>query len=891
MLENFKANYEELQAKYGDKFLEELELEAKAKKEAEDKLRINLENQLANGMAGEGKLGERFTGNVWDDCKENVKALVETVKTPTKTVQGVWRKPLEDLLRIYVNDVDSLVDLLSLSTTMVLLNETMKKMDSPLSISVAAIEIGKAVKTEADLEAFCQFEEAQDKDWVRSSMLDGISKRSANSFKLAYFRNRANKEGYTGLSWSFLETEALGAKLVEAVVYGSGYWYMAPVQIDKKKVQCVMVTYWLKKAWESNTDKLVSNAVQYLPMVIPPAHWTTPFDGGYYGASRLHTSFMRLHTAWNNAYVKRYMNMLQRVDLSKVYNALNAMQDTPFKVNTYILDVMEELKARGGDFGGVPRLEPLDKLPELPEGATEEELKEHKKKLVALYKADNARQSKALKFLMTIAVAERFKDQEKIYFPWNIDYRGRCYPIPTALSPQGDDIGKSLLLFAEGSPIKEEDWKWMAIHGANIAGHDKVPFAERQQWVVDHTEDIIKAAEDPLGYTWWYEESKNDYPMEFLSFCNEWRNLQQYKQAHGSYEGFVSNLPLAFDGTCSGLQHFSALLRDEVGGHAVNLVPSPTVQDIYSIVAEKVNKVLTEDAKSGNEDDYKRDKKSGEILKDAEGNPMMKYGTRTLAQNWVVFNRAKFGQDGITRKICKRSVMTLAYGSKQYGFKENILEDSLKPYVMAHPEDNPFVSPNQAAVYMAKLIWEAVGTTVVKAVEGMKWLQDVAKLICKNGEVVTWFTPNGLPVQQNYMKSKTEVLQVHFGGARVRLYATQTTDEVDSRAQANGISPNFIHSMDATHLQRVVVAEKNKGNNNFMMIHDSFGTDTAHAGQLYKTIRTEFVSLYEGHNYLADFFDNVKHLISDEELENVPEFPSFGKLNLQDVVSSDFCFA
>lgn len=854
-MENLKTSYDHLKSLYGDKFMEELEIEAKAKQEAEDKMRVTLEKNLANGLAGEGKLGERFTGNVWADCKENVKALVALVKSPSKTTQGVWRQPLEDLLRIYVNDEEALVDMLSLNTVMILLNEQLQKIDSPLSISVASLKIERAVRNEADLESFCQYEEMQDKAWVRTSMLDGISKRSANSFKLTYFRNRANKEGYQGLSWTQTAGEALGAKLIEAVVYGSGYWYIAPVQVDKRKVQCIMATEWLKKAWESNTNNLVSNAVQYLPMVIPPAHWTTPYDGGYYGASRLHTSFMRSKSSWRGSHIKRYLAMLQRVDLSKVYNALNAMQDTPFKINSFILGVMEELKARGGDFGGVPRLEPLEKLPELPEGTPEDVLKEHKKKLVALYKADTARQSKALKFLMTLVVAERFKDQDKIYFPWNIDYRGRCYPIPAALSPQGDDIGKSLLLFAEGTPIKEDDWKWMAIHGANIAGHDKVPFVERQQWVVDHTEDIVKAAEDPLGYTWWYEESKNDYPMEFLSFCNEWRNLQLYKQEHGCYEGFVSNLPLAFDGTCSGLQHFSALLRDEVGGHAVNLVPSPKVQDIYSIVAEKVNLVLTKDAKSGNGDDYKRDKKTGEIVKDAQGNPMMKYGTRTLAQNWMVFNRAKFGQDGITRKVCKRSVMTLAYGSKQYGFKENILEDILKPYVMAHPEDNPFVSPSQAAVYMAKLIWDAVGTTVVKAVEGMKWLQDVAKLICKNGEVVTWFTPNGLPVQQNYMKNKTEVIKVRFGGARVRLYATQATDEVDSRAQANGISPNFIHSMDATHLQRVVVAEKTKGNNNFMMIHDSFGTDAAHAGQLYKTIRTEFVKLYAGQNYLADFFE------------------------------------
>ena len=263
-MENLKTSYDHLKSLYGDKFMEELEIEAKAKQEAEDKMRVTLEKNLANGLAGEGKLGERFTGNVWADCKENVKALVALVKSPSKTTQGVWRQPLEDLLRIYVNDEEALVDMLSLNTVMILLNEQLQKIDSPLSISVASLKIERAVRNEADLESFCQYEEMQDKAWVRTSMLDGISKRSANSFKLTYFRNRANKEGYQGLSWTQTAGEALGAKLIEAVVYGSGYWYIAPVQVDKRKVQCIMATEWLKKAWESNTNNLVSNAVQYL---------------------------------------------------------------------------------------------------------------------------------------------------------------------------------------------------------------------------------------------------------------------------------------------------------------------------------------------------------------------------------------------------------------------------------------------------------------------------------------------------------------------------------------------------------------------------------------------------------------------------------------------------
>lgn len=48
-----------------------------------------------------------------------------------------------------------------------------------------------------------------------------------------------------------------------------------------------------------------------------------------------------------------------------------------------------------------------------------------------------------------------------------------------------------------------------------------------------------------------------------------------------------------------------ALLRDEVGGFAVNLVPSDNVQDIYSIVADKVNVQLLKDVQTGTEDEKK----------------------------------------------------------------------------------------------------------------------------------------------------------------------------------------------------------------------------------------------------------------------------------------------
>lgn len=101
----------------------------------------------------------------------------------------------------------------------------------------------------------------------------------------------------------------------------------------------------------------------------------------------------------------------------------------------------------------------------------------------------------------------------------------------------------------------------------------------------------------------------------------------------------------------------------------MNLVPSDKPNDIYAIVAAKVNDVLKEDARIGTTDEEAEDK---------EGNGYLKYGTRTLAQQWLAF--------GVTRKVTKRSVMTLAYGSKEYGFRDQILVDTIQPDIDAKAE-------------------------------------------------------------------------------------------------------------------------------------------------------------------------------------------------------------
>ncbi len=353
------------------------------------------------------------------------------------------------------------------------------------------------------------------------------------------------------------------------------------------------------------------------------------------------------------------------------------------------------------------------------------------------------------------------------------------------------------------------------------------------------------------------------------------------------------SLPLAFDGSCSGIQHFSAMLRDEVGGKAVNLLPSEEVQDIYKIVAERVNEQLRADAINGTDNSIETvtNKDTGEITE------KLKLGTKELAEQWMDY--------GVTRKVTKRSVMTLAYGSKEYGFRDQVLEDTINPAI----DDGKglmFTQPNQAAGYMAKAIWDAVTVTVVAAVEAMNWLKSAAKLLAAEVKdkktkavlhkrcAVHWTTPDCFPVWQEYKKPVQTRLNLMFLG-QIRLQPTVNTNKdsgIDARKQESGIAPNFVHSMDGSHLRMTVCkAHDAYGVESFALIHDSFGTIPADAGSLFKAVRETLVDTYEENDVLADFYDQFADQLHESQLDKMPEMPAKGSLDLQQILKSDFAFA
>jgi DNA-directed RNA polymerase len=328
------------------------------------------------------------------------------------------------------------------------------------------------------------------------------------------------------------------------------------------------------------------------------------------------------------------------------------------------------------------------------------------------------------------------------------------------------------------------------------------------------------------------------------------------------------------DGSCSGIQHFSAMLRDEVGGRAVNLAPADLPQDVYQLVANQVMEQVNHDLHHGTEDELKHTD---------EGVAYVKEGTKTIAQQWLTF--------GITRKVTKRSVMTLAYGSKEYGFKEQLMEDIIRPAKQSG-KDFPFQGDGYAgAQYMAKAIWVSVNKVLVKAGEAMRWLQGAASLAASEELPVRWTTPVGFPVMQAYADLEKRKVKTAINGRLVYLTMYAEKDNLDRRKQSSGIAPNFVHSCDAAHMMLTVVRAKQAGIDNFAMIHDSFGTTAGDVENLYHTVREAFCEMYQEIEVLESFRDEIVQQLSAKNLEKLAALPAKGSLDLSSVVDSRYCFA
>jgi DNA-directed RNA polymerase len=466
--------------------------------------------------------------------------------------------------------------------------------------------------------------------------------------------------------------------------------------------------------------------------------------------------------------------------------------------------------------------------------ATAEELEAFqlwKVQMAEWYAKDSKRHSKKHALSLASRILATVQEETELYFVTYADYRGRIYFRGT-VHPQAHDSVKGCLEFAEGKQLGATGLFWLKAHVAACAGFDKADFPLRVQWTEQNWHWIERWIRAPL-------DSPAPDPDTAFTFLAAAGALSE-ALAMPDPTRYICHIPVAVDATCSGLQHFSALFRDEVGGRYTNLFDSGGTekQDIYKAVADKAVTIL--DTPDSN-----------------------------IQSFW--------GAQGIDRSMSKRPVMTYVYGSTLQSNMEYIALSLLEAGVQPIKDgDKVLYSLLKLSVPVAKAIRRSVQQTVPKAAEGMNYLQKLARY---SSEPLRWITPAGMPVV-NWSEGAV-VRKVFIRAMGVTCILMRRNNGLYDKAKAaEAISPNFIHSLDSSHLCMVL----DQVYYPVLPIHDSFACHPCNVDALQQTLRTAFLELYQDNPLEAIM---ITHDTSDK---TIPKVPSSGTLDIRRVLHSRFMF-
>ncbi|XP_021739363.1 DNA-directed RNA polymerase 2, chloroplastic/mitochondrial-like [Chenopodium quinoa] len=574
--------------------------------------------------------------------------------------------------------------------------------------------------------------------------------------------------------------------------------------------------------------------IPYMPMLVPPEKWTG-YDKGAYLVLR--SFVMRTHGSKNQRVAVRTASEEQ---LKSVFEALDTLGNTKWRVNKKVLSIVDRVWANGGRLADLVDRDDVP-LPEKPDTEDESELKAWKWKVRSVKKENRERHSQRCDVELKLAVARKMKDEEGFFYPHNVDFRGRAYPMHPYLNHLGSDMCRGILEFAEGRALGKSGLRWLKIHVANLyaGGVDKLSLEGRIAFTENHLDDIFDSVDKPLeGRCWWL---KAEDPFQCLAVCIDLAEALRSPCP----KLYKSHVPVHQDGSCNGLQHYAALGRDKLGAAAVNLVAGEKPADVYSGIAARVLSIMQEDAK-----------------KDPADFPDTVHARKLINQ--------------VDRKLVKQTVMTSVYGVTYIGAREQI-KRRLKERAAFSDETEIY----GAACYAARVTLTALGEMFQAARSIMSWLGDCAKIIASENQPVRWTTPLGLPVVQPYCKKGRHLIRTSLQ----MLTLERETEKIMVKRQKSAFPPNFVHSLDGSHMMMTAVACKQAGLN-FAGVHDSYWTHACDVDQMSMILREKFVELYEQpilENLLESFQQSFPTL-------SFPPLHERGDFELREVLNSPYFF-
>lgn len=615
---------------------------------------------------------------------------------------------------------------------------------------------------------------------------------------------------------------------------------------------------------------ITTTKTEKLPSEIPYAPWTTTKHP--LGANLVKTAN------------KDVLTILTPETHPIVFDTINRAQETGWQINTPIYELhLWALRNKTDAFADIWELQN-------PEA-----------------KASKIREAKAIG-----DIARRFLNKT-FYHLYYCDFRGRKYPATAYLHEQGSDLAKGLLLREDKKAIGEQGFFWLLVSIANNwagdagrddgAKTDKIPLNDRGYWALDNEEILLSYAANPKVNQGWM---KADKPWQFLAACYELNNLRNYQQAIDDPldYNYESQIEVFVDGSNNGSQHLSALTKDEVTAPHVNLVALGLPGDLYKYVGDHVWETLEVERDKLTKEQISSCEKVIDTLTDLKKQistaEQKSERRRELVEKIKLFRKEneeliekaapvfwlRICDSKHKRKVVKRNVMTLPYGGSAYGLGQQQIDDAKK-----HGIESLMTMEHKWASFMGRAVYDDCKNSLKRPMRLLTIFENAGAKAEERGEFLKWNVPvTNFPVVQNYTQGKVKKIYVQYGppvGERISTGYYENTLQLSicfleepvysKRKQAQGASPNAIHSLDAAHLMLTVYRAPFK----VTTIHDSFGCLLADMPELYILIRETFIELYKS-NPLQSIMKDIKGDIRSVEI---------GNLNIEEILDSEYAFA
>ena len=698
-------------------------------------------------------------------------------------------------------------------------------------LTSTCIAVGRAIEDEILL---------QDLAENSPDFLKDIQKKTFKSvgqkFKRRFAREAAKAVDLVTKRWSKADALAVGLLLVEMLATQTGVIQILTKLNARGRKYCIVqpspeIRDWIKKCHEHHE----ALEPMFLPTIERPVDWKNPWIGGY-------ASFEWKPRPLVKSRSRSYQESLSSSMPAAVYDAVNTVQNAAWRVDTETLKLVRECWDEGITVDGLPPSRD-EALPTRPHDidTNEEARRQWRKAAAKVHFLNESYESQRLLTLKVLFVADKMAQYSNIYYPHQLDFRGRGYPLPLFLHPQSVSYSKAMLRFSQGSPIKtDEAVKALYVHAANKWGIDKSTTAERIAWVDNMRPMIKQIAQDPWSDRAWL---KADEPFAFVNACRELNGLWN----NGTK--FISTLPIGMDATTQGLQIYSMLLRDEVAATATNVLPSAAPADPYQAVANKV------------------------IIR-------LQQSADPLAAQLLAF--------GIDRSTTKRQTMTLPYGLTLHScihYTREWIEDRIR-----QTGSNPFgLELYKPVAFLGKVIWESIGDVVGSAQRGMDFIRGCMGVLIDHDVTPWWITPIGFPVRMRYENYDSVTVSTRIG-AKAKVLSLRLENGKQSKRKAlNGGPANLIHSFDGFGglLGATINRCALQGVQHIGAVHDQILCLASDHKTVAREVRQATVDLFS-RDLLDEFRQGVLTLVPSSAI--VPELPKYGTLDITKVLDSEYYF-